>query len=37
MLDIQTEEHGYTGGQIPPLLVRDDAMFGTGQLPQIRR
>lgn len=33
MLDIQTEEHGYTEVN-PPLLVRDEAMFGTGQLPK---
>ncbi len=33
MLDIQTTEHGYTEVN-PPLLVRDDAMFGTGQLPK---
>lgn len=33
MLDLHTQEHGYTEVQ-PPLLVRDDAMFGTGQLPK---
>ncbi|EKF41007.1 seryl-tRNA synthetase [Nitratireductor indicus C115] len=33
MLDLHTTEHGYTEVQ-PPLLVRDDAMFGTGQLPK---
>src|SRR3546814_19278723 len=33
MLDIQTGEHGYTEVN-PPLLVRDEALFGTGQLPQ---
>lgn len=33
MLDIQTREHGYEEVS-PPLLVRDDAMFGTGQLPK---
>ncbi|MEI7932894.1 MAG: serine--tRNA ligase [Alphaproteobacteria bacterium] len=33
MLDIQTQEHGYTEVS-PPLLVRDEAMFGTGQLPK---
>ena len=33
MLDIQTGEHGYTEVS-PPLLVRDEAMFGTGQLPK---
>jgi seryl-tRNA synthetase len=33
MLDTQTEEHGFTEVN-PPLLVRDQAMFGTGQLPK---
>jgi seryl-tRNA synthetase len=33
MLDIQTREHGYTEIS-PPLLVRDEAVFGTGQLPK---
>lgn len=33
MLDLHTEEHGYTEVQ-PPLLVRDEALFGTGQLPK---
>ncbi len=33
MLDTHTEEHGYTE-VMPPLLVRDDAMFGTAQLPK---
>jgi seryl-tRNA synthetase len=33
MLDLHTGEHGYTEVQ-PPLLVRDDALFGTGQLPK---
>jgi len=33
MLDLQTREHGYTEIS-PPLLVRDEAMFGTGQLPK---
>jgi seryl-tRNA synthetase len=33
-LDTHTsEEHGYTE-VAPPLLVRDDVMFGTGQLPK---
>ncbi len=35
MLDLHTEEHGYTEVQ-PPLLVRDEAMFGTGQLPKFK-
>ena len=33
MLDLHTTEHGYTE-VVPPLLVRDEAMFGTGQLPK---
>jgi len=33
MLDLHTTEHGYTEVQ-PPLLVRNQAMFGTGQLPK---
>ncbi|MEQ9811780.1 MAG: serine--tRNA ligase [Azospirillaceae bacterium] len=33
MIDLHTAEHGYTEMQ-PPLLVRDDAAFGTGQLPK---
>ncbi|MBI1406097.1 MAG: serine--tRNA ligase [Caulobacter sp.] len=33
MLDVQTTENGYTEIS-PPLLVKDDAMFGTGQLPK---
>lgn len=33
MLDIQTGEHGYVE-VAPPLLVRDEAVFGTGQLPK---
>jgi seryl-tRNA synthetase len=33
MLDIQTGEHGYLEVS-PPLLVRDEAAFGTGQLPK---
>lgn len=33
MLDLHTTEHGYTEVQ-PPLMVRDDALFGTGQLPK---
>jgi seryl-tRNA synthetase len=33
MLDLHTREHGYTEIN-PPLLVRDDAMFGTAQLPK---
>ncbi len=33
MLDLQTATHGYTECA-PPLLVRDEAVFGTGQLPK---
>ncbi|MDB5450923.1 MAG: serine--tRNA ligase [Phenylobacterium sp.] len=33
MLDIQTREHGYLEIS-PPLMVRSEAMFGTGQLPK---
>lgn len=33
MLDLQTIEHGYTEVS-PPVLVRPDAMRGTGQLPK---
>jgi seryl-tRNA synthetase len=33
MLDVHTDEHGYTEVN-PPLLVRDDVMFGTAQLPK---
>jgi seryl-tRNA synthetase len=33
MLDVHTGEHGYTEVN-PPLLVRDEAMFGTTQLPK---
>jgi seryl-tRNA synthetase len=33
MLDHQTQQHGYVE-VAPPLLVRTEAMFGTGQLPK---
>ena len=33
MLDMQTREHSYLEVS-PPLLVRDEAAFGTGQLPK---
>jgi seryl-tRNA synthetase len=33
MLDVQTGEHGYVE-HVTPLMVRDDAAFGTGQLPK---
>jgi seryl-tRNA synthetase len=35
MLDVHTQEHGYTEVN-PPLLVSDDVMFGTAQLPKFR-
>src|SRR3954469_10441098 len=33
MLDLHTGEHGYTE-VAPPLMVRDEVMFGTAQLPK---
>lgn len=33
MLDLHTNEHGYTEVQ-PPILVRDEPLFGTNQLPK---
>ena len=33
MLDVQTTENGYTE-IAPPVMVRDHALFGTGQLPK---
>jgi seryl-tRNA synthetase len=33
MLDLHTNEHGYAEIN-PPFMVRDDVMFGTGQLPK---
>jgi seryl-tRNA synthetase len=33
MLDVHTADHGYTE-VAPPLLVRDEVMFGTAQLPK---
>lgn len=35
MLDIHTSKHGYTEVN-PPLLVRDEVMFGTAQLPKFK-
>jgi seryl-tRNA synthetase len=35
MLDVHTGEHGYME-IAPPLLVRDEVMVGTGQLPKFR-
>lgn len=33
MLDLHTEEHGYTE-VLPPFLVKRDCLFGSGQLPK---
>ncbi|APF37681.1 serine--tRNA ligase [Chelatococcus daeguensis] len=33
MIDLHTTEHGYTEVS-PPLLVRDEAVYGVGQLPK---
>lgn len=33
MLDLHVDEHGYTEVN-PPFLVKDDALFGTNQLPK---
>ncbi len=33
MLDLHTNEHGYTETYVP-LLVNDDSLYGTGQLPK---
>lgn len=33
MLDLHTNEFGYTE-HVPPLLVKDNAVYGTGQLPK---
>jgi seryl-tRNA synthetase len=35
MLDLHTEQFGYTEVS-PPYMVRDQAMFGTGQLPKFK-
>ncbi len=35
MLDIHTKEHGYTEIQ-PPLIVNEDSLFGTGNLPKFK-
>jgi seryl-tRNA synthetase len=35
MLDLHTGEHGYMEVN-PPILVKDDAMFGTAQLPKFK-
>ncbi|WP_423067514.1 serine--tRNA ligase [Devosia sp. CN2-171] len=33
MLDLHVDEHGYTEAE-PPYLVRDEALYGTNQLPK---
>jgi len=33
MLDLHTTEHGYIE-VLPPFMIKDDALFGTGQLPK---
>lgn len=35
MLDMQVDRHGYQEVN-PPFLVKDEAMFGTGQLPKFK-
>ncbi|NKC34454.1 serine--tRNA ligase [Falsiroseomonas selenitidurans] len=35
MLDLHVEQHGYTECAVP-LLVNDDSMYGTGQLPKFK-
>lgn len=35
MIDVHTQEHGYTE-MLPPYLVNDQAMFGTGQFPKFK-
>lgn len=35
MLEVQTQEHGYTE-VIPPYLVKSQSMFGTGQYPKFK-
>lgn len=35
MLDLHTRKHGYTE-VIPPYLVKESAMFGTGQFPKFK-
>jgi seryl-tRNA synthetase len=35
MLDLHTREHGYTE-VLPPFIVNDQTLFGTGQLPKFK-
>jgi seryl-tRNA synthetase len=36
MLDLHTQEHGYTE-VLPPYMVNPDSMYGTGQLPKFEQ
>ncbi len=36
MLDLHTTEHGYRE-MLPPFIVNDDSLFGTGQLPKFEQ
>jgi seryl-tRNA synthetase len=36
MLDLHTREHGYVE-VLPPVLVKDSALYGTGQLPKFEQ
>ena len=36
MLDLHTREHGY-GEVLPPFIVNDQTLFGTGQLPKFEQ
>ncbi|MGH9833763.1 MAG: serine--tRNA ligase [Blastocatellia bacterium] len=36
MLDLHTGEHGYRE-MLPPFIVNDDSLFGTGQLPKFEQ
>ncbi len=36
MLDLHTQEHGYRE-VFPPILVNEESMFGTGQLPKLEK
>jgi seryl-tRNA synthetase len=36
MLDVHTEEHGYTE-TLPPFIINSNALYGTGQLPKFEQ
>jgi seryl-tRNA synthetase len=36
MLDLHTKEHGYRE-MLPPFIINDDSLFGTGQLPKFEQ